>query len=214
MKNTFILFLILLLSSPLTAQEEKPDLSFIVGGSFNFNFSKNNNLNNFNSQLVSDNIKFTSFNFAPFIGKEVTENWLLGVNLIYGSRSWELEVDESKFSTTDIGIGLMGRYYFTPANKFSFFAQPSVFFNSSSSKNEDNGNTFGERTTTTITGGVAAGARYRLTKKLYITIRFGGLSYSTGKTKFDDQDFEQDFNSFDFNLRLSSIFFGVELQLK
>ena len=72
----------------------------------------------FSSQKQGD-AKVTTFEVAPSVGYFVTPNIAIGGRLGFQSVKDETEPIEEK--TNSFSIGAFGRYYFTPASKFSLF---------------------------------------------------------------------------------------------
>src|SRR5690606_17220279 len=78
----------------------------------------------FSSESTGD-VKTNGFNITPSAGYFVSENIAVGLSLGYTSTKDEAPNREDiKYS--EFGIGAFGRYYFTPANKFSLFGQLGV----------------------------------------------------------------------------------------
>ncbi len=70
-----------------------------------------------------DEDKSSSFEVAPQVGYFLTENIAIGGKIGYSSEKAEgmlLVILEDMAGFT---VGAFGRYYFTPANQFSLFAQ-------------------------------------------------------------------------------------------
>jgi hypothetical protein len=67
-------------------------------------------------------VKTSSFEIAPQLGYFVSENIAIGLKVGYSSD----KTKSSVATTSDISgieVGAFGRYYFTPASKFSLFGQ-------------------------------------------------------------------------------------------
>ena len=84
----------------------------------------------FGSSKTGD-FKANAFEVAPKVGYFVTENIGLGVMLGYTSEKVELG---NSATNTGLGLGAFGRYYFTPANQFSIFAEFGVNYTSFSNE--------------------------------------------------------------------------------
>ncbi|WP_298393955.1 outer membrane beta-barrel protein [Flavobacterium sp.] len=77
----------------------------------------------FGSSKTGD-FKANSFEIAPKVGIFVTENIAVGASL--GFNSLKLDNGTDDVTNNGIGFGAFGRYYFTPASKFSLFAELGV----------------------------------------------------------------------------------------
>ena len=66
--------------------------------------------------------KTSFFEFAPQVNYFVTENISLGAKIGYSSEKAEDNGVDTQDDST-LTLGLVGRYYFTPASKFSLFGQ-------------------------------------------------------------------------------------------
>ena len=84
--------------------------------------------------------KSNSFNLMPKVAYFVTENIAVGVKLGFGSQKEETKIGTVTTTTTDESSftgGVFGRYYFTPASKFSVFANLGVDLISTKNKLAD-----------------------------------------------------------------------------
>lgn len=103
------------------AQEEKGNGGFakgdvFVSGAFTLSSAK------------TGDFKESSFEIAPKVGYFVTENIAVGATIGYQSN--KLDDGSDDVSNTGLGLGAFGRYYFTPASKFSLFAELGVDYTS------------------------------------------------------------------------------------
>lgn len=157
----------------------------------------------FGSEKQGD-YKLNSFEIAPSIGYFVTSNIAVGGRLGFESQKEEAGIETK---TNTFSIGAFGRYYMTPASKFSFFGELAA--NYSSSKVEEEGiaplpdteskeNGFGIQ--------VAPGISYFLNSNLAIEATFGILGYNTVDPDADGADSRNEFN---FGLDLRDINLGI-----
>lgn len=157
----------------------------------------------FGSEKQGD-YKLNSFEVAPSIGYFVTSNIAVGGRLGYESVK---EEDGLETKTNTFSVGAFGRYYFTPASKFSIFGELAA--NYSSSKVEEEGfgplpdteskeNGFGVQ--------VSPGISYFLSSNLAIEAKFGILGYNTVDPDVEGADSR---NTFNFGLDLRDINFGI-----
>lgn len=152
-----------------------------------------------------DDIKTTQFSFSPKVGYFVTSNVAVGLQLGIGSGKTDYgtyEVKETSFS-----IGAFGRYYFTPANKFSMFL--NLGFNIEGSKTDD-GSPVDEKYKG-FNAGFAPGFNYFITNRLALEASVGVLGFRSTKPDVDDADAT---TNFDFGVGLNDINFGLVYKFK
>lgn len=159
----------------------------------------------FGSTKTGD-FKTSDFVVAPKAGYFVTENIAVGIALGYESSKVEL-VDDLTNNT--FSIGAFGRYYFTPASKFSIFGELGLNYNNYDNEfGTDNdgllvpaagkGDGFGVS--------VAPGVSYFIAKNFALEASFGILGYNSTKPDFDGAEKT---NSFDFGLDTRDIRLGL-----
>ncbi|UGS21861.1 outer membrane protein [Flavobacterium cyclinae] len=114
MKKVLLSAVALLAFGFANAQEEKSNEGFakgdvFVSGAFTYSSAK------------TGDFKENAFTIAPKVGYFVTENIAVGGMLGYSSN----KIDNGAADATNSGFGLgaFGRYYFTPASKFSLFGE-------------------------------------------------------------------------------------------
>lgn len=161
----------------------------------------------FTSQKQGD-FKASEFNITPMVGFMVTENIAIGGMIGYANETADifdedlLAVVEEKTNT--FSVGAFGRYYWTPANNFSFFGQAGISYASSTSEVDIPGteefkvNAFGIE--------IAPGVSYFIGDNWAIEATLGSLGYSSAKA---DVDGAEALNTFGLNLNLSDIQFGI-----
>lgn len=139
--------------------------------------------------------KTTSFTFNPRVGYFLTSNIAIGLNLgiTSGKSTFEPIVgNDSESKSTMTAVGAFGRYYFTPANKFSMFL--NLGFDYQSSKLEEDGepdykeNGFGI--------GLAPGFNYFISKRLALESSIGILGFSSMKPDGDGAEATTNFSLF------------------
>jgi outer membrane protein len=162
---------------------------FVTGG-----FSFNNTTDN------ATDVKTNRFEIAPQVNYFVTENISLGAKVGYGSF-------KQKNATTDLQdvsaltFGVQGRYYFTPASKFSLFTglgfdYSSITYNLANPKYKENG----------FNVGLGLGLNYFVSENWGIEASFAGLSYGTSKS---DASGAKSTDTFSLGGNLSAVTFGV-----
>ena len=165
------------------------------------------------SSTKTGDAKHNVFNVIPRAGYFVSNNIAIGLQAGY-----------SKDTTTDIGpvtgelldtdittieIGAFGRYYFTPASKFSLFADLSVSYGTV--KREQDA-LAGEDIITVedkfngVFAGFAPGVNYFISDHLALEATFGVLNYSTIKP---DADGAESTDNFEIGLNMSDISLGL-----
>lgn len=144
--------------------------------------------------------KESTFNFSPKAAYFVTNNIAVGVNLGYTSTKDETSPQEVK--TNSFEAGAFGRYYFTPASKFSIFGQLAAGYVTNKTEVEGQG----EYKSNGFNVGVAPGVSYFLSKNFAIEATFGILGYNTSKP---DVDGAESTDSFNIGVNMSDINFGL-----
>jgi outer membrane protein len=190
MKKVLLSALALLAFSFANAQEEeKGNKGFTKGDVF---VSGAVNL----SSAKTGDVKVSSFEIVPKLGYFVTPNIAFGASVGYKSDKFN---GNAEATNTGLGLGAFGRYYFTPADKFSLFGQLAVGFGSE--KYEDGGDikasTFG------VNAGL--GLNYFVSSNFALQASWAGLGYNSHK--FEDAD--DSYNTFGLNADLSNINLGL-----
>jgi len=148
--------------------------------------------------------KNNSFDISPRAAYFVTENIAVGVKLGYTSEKDEpnalTETKVDKFT-----VGAFGRYYFTPASKFSMFGQLGFDYNNSKVTNTVGGvSTEGKVNGFDVA--LAPGVSYFVSKNFALEATFGELAYKTSKP---DADGAESTNNFGLNVNMASIKLGL-----
>lgn len=143
------------------------------------------------------NFKENSFSLAPKAGYFVSENIALGLGLGFStSKIEENEGDEAvKVNTTSVMA--FGRYYTTPASKFSVFGQLAFEYASAD---------FDVFKVNGIGVELAPGVSYFLNKSFAIEASWGALSYTSAKADVTGAEAS---TGFEFGLDLDNINFGL-----
>jgi opacity protein-like surface antigen len=153
----------------------------------------------FGSDTTGDE-KSSSFTFAPAVGFFVAEKIAVGVRFDITSGKEE-NPPATDVKTTNFTGEVFGRYYFTPASKFSVFAELAAGIGS-------NKTTVGPIDAKSQTFGVNAGAgiNYFVSNHWSIEAGWAGLGFNS-----DDNggNGAEKTNSFGLNVDLSSINFGL-----
>lgn len=164
----------------------------------------------FSSQKTGENDKTNQYNISPRAAYFVTNNIALGVSLNYSHRKIDGSFDTGTNIQKDnsLSAGVFGRYYFTPANKFSFFAQLGVdYVSTKSTLKGDNYNM--DYKTNGVNVGFAPAISYFISDHFALEALFGVLSYSSTKPNNDTVVQGPSTNTFNVGLNLSDINLGL-----
>lgn len=155
---------ITLLTITLTQAQDEPGFTnadIFISGSLSFT-----------SNSIGD-VENTGFSIAPRLGYFVTENVAIGGRLGYGYSSRDQDADIS-IETNTFEIGAFGRYYFTPATKFSVFSE--LNFNYQNIKQELPSI---ESKTRGFNVAAGVGINYFMSKNFALEALWAGLSYAS-----------------------------------
>lgn len=233
MRPFLILFLAIAIVSPAISQESSNfSKTLIVGGSLGFGAGENDQ-NLFIASRVVNGVfervpiesKSANFSFSPYIGSEVSENWIIGgrgaISIsnqefsdfgFFDPNTGQFLMDDQKNTITTYGIGIFARYTFNPDKPFNVFLQPAVDYSQTKNTTKSQGDTFSERETSFIEVGVTPGISWKLSDKIALLASIGALSYRSGKNKDNILDVEQDFSNFGGRFNLSNFSFGIEFR--
>ena len=130
----------------------------------------------------------SDFSFSPKFGYFVTDNIAAGVKLEYGVEKAEYAGNDYK-DMQNLSAGVFGRYYMTPASKFSVFAE--LGFDYVSSENKLSGVVNGKNSGFDIGAGV--GVSYFISNSFALEANWGMLGYETMKNEADGAESENKF---------------------
>ncbi len=174
------------------AQEEAKGEGFSKGDVFisgSVGFSSNDN--------KATGVKTDMFNVTPRAAYFVTENIAVGLSLGFA------QTKEADDKATEFKVGAFGRYYFTPASKFSVFGQLGFdYFNNKVETSTPLGSV--EAKSNGFDVAVAPGVSYFVSKNFALEATFGRLGYRTSKP-----DGGEATNNFGLNVDLSNINLGL-----
>ncbi|KZS42280.1 hypothetical protein AWE51_02230 [Aquimarina aggregata] len=189
MKKLILTAIAVLAFSAVQAQDETTEGftkgDAFISGSFGFN-----------SSSTGDD-KTSSFSVSPRVGYFVSENITVGARISYQTISQENGAIDT--DTNTITAGAFGRYYFTPASKFSIFGEFGIDYQSI---NFDNGTT--DSTTDGFALTLRPGVSYFLNNNFALEAAWGALSYATANP---DQGESSD--NFSIGLNLDNINLGL-----
>jgi opacity protein-like surface antigen len=153
----------------------------------------------FGSESTGDD-KVSAFAFRPAVGFFLTENFALGARLEVSNTKEEAPLT-ADIKTSRFGAEVFGRYYFTPATKFSVFGELAVGFGSNKFEQgpiDADSSDFG------VNAGV--GVNYFLNSNWSIEAGWAGLGYNSNDNGGNGADKT---DTFGLNLDLSNITFGL-----
>ncbi len=150
-----------------------------------------------------DTIKSSSFSFSPKVAYFVTNNIAIGAKLGFGSSKSDANpfttIPTVKSETSTTTFGVFGRYYATPASKFSVFGNLGFDYSSENDK-------LAKVKTNSFDLAVSPGVSYFLSNHFSMEATFGRLGYTSSKT--DEKDAKAT-NTFGLDVNLSTISFGL-----
>jgi hypothetical protein len=161
-----------------------------VTGAFSINSTNNKNTD------TKDNY----FEIAPQVNYFLTENISLGAKVSYSSDKQSVDGTDTRDDST-VAFGLAGRYYFTPASKFSLFGQLSAEYATITDNlptPEFKVNGFG--------AGLGLGLNYFVSSNFSIETGLAVLNYASAKA---DVSGAENVSNFQFGADLSAVTFGV-----
>ncbi len=164
----------------------------------------------FGSETTGE-IKESTFNFSPRVGFFVSNNIAVGIALGFEGTKTE-DFDGPTFveqTNSEFSIGAFGRYYFTPASKFSVFGE--LGFNVVSGKTEVDetlgGTTISyEAKNNGFNIGLGAGVNYFISDSWALEAKWAALQYSTTEPDFDGAEAT---DNFELGLNLDNIMLGL-----
>ncbi|MDQ7916716.1 outer membrane beta-barrel protein [Mesonia sp. MT50] len=145
-----------------------------------------------------DDSKENSFNISPRFGYFVNERIAVGAQAGYSNQKVE---DSNGFDVVDnstFTVGVFGRYYFMPAQRFSFFGELGLGYGTTKDINDNKVNG--------INVGVAPGLSYFVSKHFALEATFGILGYNSVKR---DASGAEATKSFDFGVNMDDINLGL-----
>ena len=165
MKKDLLSAVALLAFGFANAQEEKANEGFAKGdlfvtGAFTLGSEK------------TGDVKSSSFEIAPQVGFFLTENIAIGGKLGYKADKAENAGGDTQ-DDAGFTVGAFGRYYFTPASKFSLFAQLGLDYSSMEDKLAT------DYTEAELGLGLGAGLNYFVSSNFSIEAGVAVLGYSS-----------------------------------
>jgi len=228
---TGLLALMMLTIQVVTAQGEIKSNQFILGGTTNLLIQNNTyplaslSISSGIGGIYSNNsneTKNTSFALTPYVGKEINQNWLIGMLFDFRVGKYinkdiqvfgQSETFDLERNSNQIGFGIFFRYLLNPENKLNIFLLPHLEFNLLK-ENERNNSTIMQREKAQyIELSLSPGLKYRINNTFNALLRFGGINYVNGNWRILETEINKDFYSFGYNFTLSNLYFGLEIKL-
>ena len=180
MKKVLLSAVALLAFGFANAQEEKANEGFAKGdlfvtGAFTLGSEK------------TGDVKSSSFEIAPQVGFFLTENIAIGGKLGYKADKAENAGGDTQ-DDAGFTVGAFGRYYFTPASKFSLFAQLGLDYSSMEDKLAT------DYTEAELGLGLGAGLNYFVSSNFSIEAGVAVLGFSSEKADVTGADGKTGFN--------------------
>ena len=150
--------------------------------------------------------KANAFEIAPKVGYFVTENIAIGASV--GLQSLKFDDGAADATNSGLGLGAFGRYYFTPADKFSLFAELGFDYTSFDEEfDAETGTVYGGSFESKEIGfGLGAGMNYFVSSNFSIEAGVAVLGYSSNDNGGNGADKT---NTFQFGGDWRAVTFGV-----
>ena len=199
MKKVLLSAVALLAFGFANAQEEKSNEGFAKGDVFV------SGAVTLGSAKTGD-FKANAFEIAPKVGYFVTENIAVGASVGFQSLKWDNGAADA--TNSGFGLGAFGRYYFTPASKFSLFAQLGLDYTTFSDEfDATDGTLYGSKFESKEVGfGLGAGMNYFVSSNFSIEAGVAVLGYTSNDNGGDGADKT---NTFSFGGDWRAVTFGV-----
>jgi len=237
--NKFIIILLFLSNSLFsqnepTAINEDEKSSFIIGGTVNILVQNNSyplSALGISSGIggiggiysnSQDDIKNILYSFNPYLGYDLSPTWTMGVQLNARFGKYEIKDVDSPGqpavldftrNSSQYGMGLFARKLFLEDSKFNLFIQPGIAYNIMTEEEEYDSLSSSKEKSKFLSASIGFGALYNINNRFRLTARLGGLSYAIGRWEVEGTSIEKDFNTFQTNFNLASVFFGLEIRM-
>ena len=158
------------------------------------------------SSAKKGDFKANAFEIAPKVGYFVTENIAVGASVGFQSLKWDDGAADA--TNSGLGLGAFGRYYFTPANKFSLFAELGIDYTSFDEEfDAESGTVYASSFESKELGfGLGAGMNYFVSSNFSIEAGVAVLGYSSNDNGGNGADKT---NNFSFGGDWRAVTFGV-----
>lgn len=237
--NEKILFLLgFLLSGPITIAQHKeapiqysqePQSNYFAGGALNFISQKNtfpltglsaiSGIGGIYSNSTEDS-KNVTFSFTSYLGKQILSSIEAGILIEYQINQFNTYQSylfgiptpvDIKRTAQHRGIGLFSRFLLSPNKIFSLFLQPQISMYQLFEEQFQNENSVSKEKANYLFSALGIGMLYRLSDKMRLTMKLGGIQFSSGKWEIANTDTYKKFSALSTNLNLSSALLGIEI---
>lgn len=177
----------------------------MLGGELSFTSSENKN------EFFLGEVNETSATITPQIGFGLSKNWIAGAGL--GYTHLNQKSGSFKFTLNIFTAGVYLRKFHPFGDKAGVFGQLDLAAGFGKGKETQGGGFPVEEKTdvTTIAGIVSPGFYYKISKRIILETKFGGLGYSTMTSKAEGGE-KVNQNEFSFRLT-STLGLGFQVQL-
>lgn len=189
-------------------QESEEVKKWVLGG----------NLSYFNSVLDQgddDDDSERRFSWTPYLGYQLNNKWLIGVQMRFGWSESDREflllnsILRQNITSNIYGIGVFSRYHLATGEKWAIFIQPSYLTTLSSATYTTNGDE-SESDILSMNISASLGGYYNLSKNWRLTINMGNAYYENQREEFANGN--EVFNQFSgIDMSLSNLRFGLEM---
>ncbi|MCX2451973.1 outer membrane beta-barrel protein [Pedobacter sp. PLR] len=173
----FVAAIAVLSTSIFTLQAQTEKGTALIGGHFNFSSDKTGSMSEY---------KTHSYKFSPKAGYFIGDNFAIGTNLSVGySQTKQQNVPNNKNTNLSFGVAPFARYYLTITERFRFFTEFEVSWNTNKLKGSQNPDFAREQYERRQDYGanLQPGLAFFPTKKWAIEMSFPFVGYSKSVTK-------------------------------
>ena len=172
-----------------------------IGGSMDFYTSGGSDSD---GTTTTDKPTTSGFDFSPMVGYELSDVMSAGVRFSIGSGAYKEKDPEFKYSVTNWGMGLFGRYQALEFGNFSLLAHAELSFGGNSASSTLGGTTTKQGSSSTFGFNVYPVVSYNLTDRISIqaAIEFLELGFNstTLRPDPDDTKIKETTSGFDFGV--------------
>lgn len=192
------------------------DQGWILGGAIGFDRSTNTTLflGSFDHESSQN-----SFRFRPYLGKSVSEKWIVGVTSNYLLQIEHLDLMEDNRNQETIGnamsLGVFGRYrlFVTEDRKLKIHLEPVLGTNIGWTNVRERDVEISTIRSHSMQVEANPLVTFRIGEQVNLTARFSGLSYEVGKWTIPGNPSKKAFSQFKTLLDATHMQLGVEFKL-
>ncbi len=137
-----------------------------------------------------------TFTIAPSVGYFVSPNFAIGARVGYSNNKTtdEILLVKTEDKTDGFTVGAFGRYYWTPAAKFSLFGELNANYGNLNYTNTVGGVTVADYKLNGFNMGIAPGISYFIAKNFALEASWGVLNYNSIKPDVTGADSSDNFS--------------------